>query len=747
MTAAIWRRLERVLEERAARSLRSAYWWALRRARGHRPGDAPARDLKQAFLAFEDELARELEEERALLRTWYDAELGGLDAATAEALWSELPDEQKDASADVRRWRERLDAELVPSGRRTELEQEARARWGARVLRALGPGEVRQRAVQEEIEDLLVTGRALREDVMKRAALEAEDPASSTEGVEREGLEAAIELAPHDDAARAVYADYLQTHGHPLGELIALQVALHHARGWERDVLRQETQAYLERHEKEIFGPFARHRHLFRPEWDRGFVTSLAVERTTADLSPAHMLEGLLRLPVMRFLRRLSLFSDPNVYDVWVEVLAERERPTIRALTLGGESSQERRWVVLPDLTPLEQALPNLEELRLVTAGGDLGQLDFQRLTSLTLMVERLTDTMLDALFSVARPALERLRLVFVVAEHPFRSLVPLLTAGRLPRLKELILDRTGYGFEVVRLLLDSALIDQLQILDVSGVDVGPREAKLLVEQEGRLRRLRKLVLAGSLDSDAQDQLRRSLYAYDPPRFPALVPEDPPARFVREVGRWRLAEKIQESWYGTSWLALGEQGAWAIVDLLPIEDAAFPRSFDSVLRGPGLLTVIDQDQVGEELLFAQELWRGGLLSDRAAGLSWRGMGLVAVEVCRSLAAPHAEGRAHGAVGLDTIVLLEGRVLLGWFGRAELTSGPREPADDVLALGEMLRSSMQDAPADVRFILDAMTATDPRVRPTVDAVRLMLIEVLGSKGPIQDELDLASPLLS
>lgn len=731
-----------MVEERAARSLRSAYWWALQRKRGHRPGDAPARELRDAFIDFESRLMRELEEERERARAWYDAELGGLDEATAEALWGALPRERKDASLDVQRLKARLDLDLIPEERRAEVEEEALSRWGASVLRALGPDELRQRAVQEKIEDLLASGRALREDVMQRAMIEETAFSPRGERTERVDLEAAIESAFDDDAARAVYADYLQSEAHPLGELIALQVALHHAWGSKRDVLRREAQAYLERHERELFGPFARHRHLIRPEWDRGFVVAVAVERTTSDLSPDRMLECLLDLPVMRFVRRLSLFSDPNVYDVWVDVLGRRTRPTIRALALGGESSQERRWVVLPDLTPLEDALPNLEELRVVTAGGPLGRLDFPRLTRLTFMVERLTESMLDALFSVTRPALRYLRLAFVVADHPFRSLIPLLTATRLPGLRELVLDRTGYGFEVVRLLLDSAVIDQLYLLDVSGVDLGIREADLLVDQERRLRGLRRLVLAGNLDPDVQERLRRALYAYDPPRFPALVPDDPPERFVGEIGRWRLAEKIRTGWYGTSWLARREEGVWAIVDLLPVEDAARPFGIDRVAKGPGFLTPVEQDRVGDQLLFAQELWQGALLADRIGALSWRGLALVAVEVCRTLAGPHAEGRAHGAVGIDTIVLSEGRVLLGWFGRAEIVSGAADPREDVRALGKMLQQGMRGAPPAALRIADAMCAEDPAARPTVDAARLMLVELLGPKAPIQEELDRA-----
>lgn len=107
-------------------------------------------------------------------------------------------------------------------------------------------------------------------------------------------LLAAIAADPDDDGPRIVYADWLQDHGDPRGELIAVQCAL--SRGRATDLVERER-SLLERHEDEWLA-----RAGLRPgegRFQRGFI-----ERVDASAARvAEAVDQLVELPSLRLLR------------------------------------------------------------------------------------------------------------------------------------------------------------------------------------------------------------------------------------------------------------------------------------------------------------------------------------------------------------------------------------------------------------------------------------------------------------
>ena len=175
---------------------------------------------------------------------------------------------------------------------------------------------------------------------MTRKRLEARD------GEQRDrALEAAIASAPEDLGGYLVYADWLQQHGEPRGELIVVQHAL--ASAPHDAALRAREAALFADHGDRLLGPLALMGDA-RVDWHCGFVRSIDLGSSLSTSSP-ELLESLFAHPSLQLLHR---FAGVVGSDTALAPLANHAPSTLRWLELSGDAEPigelKRRLARLP---------------------------------------------------------------------------------------------------------------------------------------------------------------------------------------------------------------------------------------------------------------------------------------------------------------------------------------------------------------------------------------------------------------
>jgi uncharacterized protein (TIGR02996 family) len=140
------------------------------------------------------------------------------------------------------------------------------------------------------------------------------------------GREIERDLA-HDDAF-LVYADWLQTHGNPRGELVALDAA----------GKVEQAEQLRERLLPQLLGPLARFAEALDLRWRCGFIDAIHIQTTREDEDEGHdvvqLLDAALKLPSTRFLRDLTI-GCPSIHEevmLYPALVAAGVRPTLRRL-------------------------------------------------------------------------------------------------------------------------------------------------------------------------------------------------------------------------------------------------------------------------------------------------------------------------------------------------------------------------------------------------------------------------------
>jgi uncharacterized protein (TIGR02996 family) len=366
-------------------------------------------------------------------------------------------------------------------------------------------------ADDEQLEQLLVQfwdGVSSGEATLASSRLQA--PSSP----HHEALEAAIRKNPEDRQLYAVYADWLEEQGDPLGRLIRLHL--------EVEQRPKQTQpravfgAYLRKHRNALLGDIAPYLDRVAISWRAGFIYSARIYSQQPDhnMDGARLLAELLALPIARFLEHLTLgairYGGAELYEAQLEVLCQKERPTLRCLRVGDWPERETivRKAVISNVAPLPTVAPRLRELRLEAGYIQPVSLSFAELERLDLHVTGGDLLCLDALMKAELPRLQVLNLVAVAPFRPpwndakrFESLF----AGSFPSLRKLGLRINRFGDELMRMLLDSELPEQLTLLDLCESNLTNGGARLLLDNIRRFGKLERLVL---LDNDIDDELQ-----------------------------------------------------------------------------------------------------------------------------------------------------------------------------------------------------------------------------------------------
>lgn len=326
------------------------------------------------------------------------------------------------------------------------------------------------------------------------------------------GLEQQIIEEPTDSDRYMVYADWLQTQGHPRGELGAIQRG-RVARPASAALAKAE-QKLLDQHPwlapVRLMAAARRARKADATDaadagltvsWEHGFIVAARIERGAdgASVTVRELVAELLAHPAARFLRELrigALGRDEHDYAGVIEEIVRGCPSTLRVLSLVDlpPGSAELVFASLADVTPLLAATPLLEELRLAGQHVQLRALDLPKLRRFA--VATADPGVLLALAQASLPALEALQLSSGDAPMPAPALGEVL-AARWP-VRQLAITRTANTDELVPWIVKARLLPGLAALDLSGGKLTDTGAGLLAMAKPKLQHLERLDLSGN---------------------------------------------------------------------------------------------------------------------------------------------------------------------------------------------------------------------------------------------------------
>ena len=238
-------------------------------------------------------------------------------------------------------------------------------------------------------------------------------------------LEASLRVRPDDRETHAIYGDWLQTHGDPRGQVIALQLALADASGDEAKRLADQDRALRGRHLGHLFGPLRRYADTIVDRWSLGFVDAATIADVRFHASatgPFEALAILLRLPIAARLQTLRLGNAAVQHPELVELLrASPVTAAIRELELGDEVMVA--GPSLPELPRVWAALPRLNRVVIHDNDPPLGSLEAAQLVELELHLRGVWPRPIGGhRRTPARAPLPRLERLRIVIDEPARG-------------------------------------------------------------------------------------------------------------------------------------------------------------------------------------------------------------------------------------------------------------------------------------------------------------------------------------
>ena len=313
-------------------------------------------------------------------------------------------------------------------------------------------------------------------------------------------LDELIQADPDNPAGYLVYGDWLQTLGHPWGELIAVQHALERDPGRAAPgALRAIEAGYFDRYRRRLLGDLAL-RSQVKITFRLGFIAGARVDdsREFGALAIEDLVRTLQDLPAARFLSDLSVgpFTIPpggdygvpiarhtsptRDYGPLIKLLTSRRVPrALRRLSLGTSALHDNSsvgtggWPSLGQVEALSGAFPKLEELTLQTSGIHLDGIHLPDLRRFELRSAELPQAAIRAIVAAQWPKLSTL--VLWLGTTPSAGdeqalLAPLLSwleEGGLPSLRHLGLRCTRTTLALCNALARSRILKQLEGLDL----------------------------------------------------------------------------------------------------------------------------------------------------------------------------------------------------------------------------------------------------------------------------------------
>ena len=320
---------------------------------------------------------------------------------------------------------------------------------------------------------------------------------------------------PDDVELLRVFADWLLQQGHPVGELVAVQLArlagdTQELAKREDDLLVNAIRPYVER----LFD----RKYVTSLTWRRGLLDTILFDHHGGEENLADRLQRLAGDPATRLVRRIEIsavqFDGAGDLEPAIAELARLAPylPRLRAIALSEGMNLGNPWIEGPirvgDLAPLYAAYPRLEVLEVAGKEYQLGTLDLPALRRLA--IEDMSPVDIDAVAMAELPALVELGLGFgrFRVDHidgVFRKLLdrtlPMVAsvafAAEVPQVMQYL----------VRAVPGSALARKARVLAFRGA-IDDDCVRTLVQWAPRLRVLERLELAArGLSPDARARL------------------------------------------------------------------------------------------------------------------------------------------------------------------------------------------------------------------------------------------------
>jgi uncharacterized protein (TIGR02996 family) len=326
-------------------------------------------------------------------------------------------------------------------------------------------------------------------------------------------LEAMILARPEDPEGYLVYGDWLQAHGDPRGQLIAVQAAL--LKKPDDEKLKRQEKDLLTEHQADFLGELpelAEFDEDVALTWRLGFLRDVSIGgEEYSDIDAEGACRILFGLASAKFLRSLSILvfgtEDGNPdYGPLIKALAKLDLPpTLRSLKFSVEDFQIS-WSDLGDLAPLYPKLARLEELAIKMGKMDLGDMKLPGLVSLEIITGGLTKANLRSVAKASWPRLEKLVLYFGTEEYGgdcgAGDLAALLEGKNLGQLRHLGLSNAEFADELAAAVPAAKILGQLHTLDLSKGAMTDEGANALLAQAEALKHLKRLDLSQNYLSD-----------------------------------------------------------------------------------------------------------------------------------------------------------------------------------------------------------------------------------------------------
>ncbi|HEU0031535.1 MAG TPA: TIGR02996 domain-containing protein [Kofleriaceae bacterium] len=380
-----------------------------------------------------------------------------------------------------------------------EIERKGKAvttrvgeRWGKQKQKTVTLGTPdRARAKYEE---LLAAARA---DGF-RALGEIDPPAPSARD---DRLEAGIREHRDDPAPYLVYADWLQSHGSAVGELIVLA---HRKKQKQADALAR-TICKLPAGMAEVESRFGL--------W-RSLTINNTVDHSEASWDPVPMVRALFSSPLCVALEELRLGMFRWDFQDEPAVIAEAGTHAwardLERLAVGEVHRHiDMAHHAIGDVgKAITKAFPRLRALKLRSGSQDwrggkesfgFGQLALPKLEELVIETCAMTTKRIKMLLSAELPALHKLEIWFGATSHEqiakVGAVAPVWDGKTFPKLTHLGLCNSELTTDFVRLVPASPLAARLEVLDLSKGTLDDNDARELAAEAKRFPKLRRLVL------------------------------------------------------------------------------------------------------------------------------------------------------------------------------------------------------------------------------------------------------------
>ena len=331
----------------------------------------------------------------------------------------------------------------------------------------------------------------------------------------------AILKDPDNKEPYLVYADWLEERGDPRGELIRVQWRLEDEQldGDDRADLKGREKALLKEHKRSLLGDLADelvdqkkpaaldyYGQLYSCEFQRGFLDAIKTEYLTLDFS-----KKLKRYPFISLLRKLSIEHIPCADELmdefeeyaeadWVEdsapsldALGSAPFSNLREFVIDGERP------VAEDVHKVIKKMPRLETLTLHASYFDTDEVCKLKLPHLKrLILSRFSDNPLPVI--AANKSFGHLEMIDLFphmleygdeAYINLEDLKVLCESKNLPNLKHLQLWCSDFGDAGVDVLIESGMLQRLEVLDLNyGAITDAGATRLLEANPTHLKRL-----------------------------------------------------------------------------------------------------------------------------------------------------------------------------------------------------------------------------------------------------------------